>query len=277
MIFAIADPNGDEQTSLGGSMAFDAETAARFILDAHQARAPFCNLPEAIGPRTLDEAYDAQESLHSFLAGRYGEAGGVKIATTTKVMQELMGIDRPSFGVIFTNRIHTSPAHLKLQDFISLKIECELAVRLGHDLAVSAAGYTAATISPLVQSIMPAFELVEDRRADYSNTSALSLIADNCWNAGVVLGRAVPYTPGFELHGLAGSLSIKGQVQKHGRTEDPLAAVAWVANMAAERRRPLRKGQIVMTGSIIPTLPISSGNRWKLVIEAIGEVELSVE
>jgi 2-keto-4-pentenoate hydratase len=66
-------------------------------------------------------------------------------------------------------------------------------------------------------------------------------------------------------------------MQRHGRTEEPLAAVAWVANMAAERGRPLRKGQIVMTGSIIPTLPISSGDRWKLAIEAIGEVELSVE
>jgi len=276
MIFAIADSNGDEQTSLGGSMAFEAETAARFILDAHQARAPFCNLPEAIGPRTLDEAYDAQEALHSLLAGRYGEAGGVKIATTTKVMQELMGIDRPSFGVIFTNRMHSSPANLKLQDFISLKIECELAVRLGDDLAVSAAGYTAATISPLVESTMPAFELVEDRRADYSNTSALSLIGDNCWNAGVVLGRAVPYTPGFELHGLAGSLSINAQVQRHGRTEEPLAAVAWVANMAAERGRPLRKGQIVMTGSMMKTVFPTEPASYRFEIGGLGVVEVKV-
>jgi 2-keto-4-pentenoate hydratase len=54
-------------------------------------------------------------------------------------------------------------------------------------------------------------------------------------------------------------------------------AVAWVANMVAERGRPLRKGQIVMTGSIIPTLPISSGDRWMLSIDSIGEVEFAVE
>ena len=203
-------------------MTFNAKAAARYILDAHQARAPFCNLPDAIGPRTLDEAYEAQEALHSWLVGHYGEAGGVKIATTTKIMQELMGIDRPSFGLIFANRVHQSPAELELEDFISLKIECELAVRLGDDLPASAAGYSAGTVSPLVELIMPAFELVEDRMADYNNTNALSLIADNCWNAGVVFGSSHSLSPDLELHGLAGSLSINGQVQKHGRTEDPL-------------------------------------------------------
>lgn len=37
---------------------------------------------------------------------------------------------------------------------------------------------------------MPAFELVDDRRMDYSRFAAniLSFIADNAWNAGVVLG-----------------------------------------------------------------------------------------
>ena len=34
----------------------------------------------------------------------------MKIATTTKVMQELMGIDRPTSGMIFARRIHASPA-----------------------------------------------------------------------------------------------------------------------------------------------------------------------
>jgi 2-keto-4-pentenoate hydratase len=258
-------------------MGFNAKAAARYIADAHQARAPFQNLPDSIGPTSLAEAYDAQEALHSLFAGRYGATAGVKIATTTKVMQELMGIDGPSFGVIFANRIHNSPADLNLDDFISLKIECELAVRLGHDLPASATGYTRATVSPLVEAIMPAFELVDDRMADYSNTRALSLIADNCWNAGVVLGQALPYAPGFELHGLAGSLTINGHIQKQGRTEDPLGAVAWVANTAAERGRPLRKGQIVMTGSIIPTLPIGSGDHLSLTIASVGEVELNVD
>ena len=258
-------------------MGFDARAAARYIADAHLARAAFQNLPDDIGPTTLAEAYDAQEALHPLLAARYGAAAGVKIATTTRVMQKLMGIDRPSFGVIFADRIHSSPARLDLGKFISLKIECELAVRLGHSLPPLAAPYTGETVAAAVEAIMPAFELVDDRAANYNDTSALSLIADNCWNAGVVLGRGTPYAPGFELNGLAGLLTINSRGQQHGRTEDPLRTVAWVANMAAERGRALRMGHIIMTGSIIPTLPIGSGDRFSLAIGSLGVVELSVD
>jgi 2-keto-4-pentenoate hydratase len=39
---------------------------------------------------------------------------------------------------------------------------------------------------------MPAFELIEDRNADYARTAATSLIVENCWNGRVVTG-AVRY------------------------------------------------------------------------------------
>ena len=42
---------------------------------------------------------------------------------------------------------------------------------------------------------MPAFELIEDRKAHYKGTSALSIIADNCWNAGIVVAAYVIILP----------------------------------------------------------------------------------
>jgi 2-keto-4-pentenoate hydratase len=63
----------------------------------------------------------------------YGAVGGAKIATTTKVMQRLMGITHPCSGAIFARTIHTSPARLKAADFINLRIECEIALKLGAD------------------------------------------------------------------------------------------------------------------------------------------------
>ena len=35
---------------------------------------------------------------------------------------------------------------------------------------------------------MPAFELIEDRNADHGDVDALSILVDNSWCAGVVLG-----------------------------------------------------------------------------------------
>ena len=42
---------------------------------------------------------------------------------------------------------------------------------------------------------MPAFELVDDKGAGYSDLFFLGVVADNTWNAGVVLGpRSLPGT-----------------------------------------------------------------------------------
>ncbi|KAB2850756.1 MAG: hydratase, partial [Hyphomicrobiaceae bacterium] len=231
---------------------------------------------EDIAPRTIDEAYAAQEALRELWTLLYGEVGGLKIATTTKVMQQLMGIDHPCGGMIFEKRIHASPARLKLADYIHLVVECELAVRVSRTLSPGAKPYTAASIRGAVAEVMPAFELIEDRFADYKQTSALSLIADAAWNAGIVLGKAVKIEPAHELNGLRGRLAINGKAAKEGLTDGPMEALAWIANLANERGRPLKAGQVVITGSVIPTLPIASGDTFVFDIEGLGSAELSV-
>ena len=121
---------------------FSAAEAARFLDEAHRARARYQNLPEAIAPRNFDEAYAAQEALCALWLPRLGPIAGRKIAVTTKVMQELMGIDHPCGGNIFSSRVHTSPATITKADFVNVRIECELAVRLGRDLPKQAQPYT---------------------------------------------------------------------------------------------------------------------------------------
>jgi 2-keto-4-pentenoate hydratase len=257
-------------------MPFDAEKAARHIFAARESRARYDNLPPEIAPATLADAYATQEALAPLITPRAGAVVGLKIATTTKVMQELMGIDHPCGGMIFARTVHRSPATLNLADYQHLMIECELAVRLGGDLAQTAAPYTADSVRPAVAAAMPAFELIEDRNADYKRTNALSLIADNCWNAGVVLGTPVPLDSASQLAGIAGRLAINGRESHQGTTDDPLATLAWIANLAAERGRPLAAGMIVITGSVIATLPIAPGDRFAFRLDGLGEAELAV-
>src|SRR5437016_4838192 len=160
---------------------FDAEKVARHILAEHEGRRPYANLPPDLAPSDVAQAYAAQLALVRLVTPRKGRVAGLKIATTTKVMQQLMGIDHPCGGTIFERTVHTSPAKLRLSDYQHVVIECELAVRLARDLPAAAAPYTAQSVAPAVGAAMPAFELIEDRNADYKQTSAFSIIADNCW------------------------------------------------------------------------------------------------
>jgi 2-keto-4-pentenoate hydratase len=253
---------------------FDPEEVARYIAASHANRTPYANLPDAFAVTTVSEAYRAQEALARLLASRAGRIAGAKIATTTKVMQQLMGIDHPCGGLLFENRIHASPTQVQLSDYLHLVIECELAVRLGRALPKQGAPYSADTVRAAIQSVMPAFELIEDRKADYQRTNAVTLIADNCWNAGVVLGPQTPYHPDQVLTGIRGALAINGRTAHEGMTDDPVAALAWVANLNAEHGRGLEPGMIVITGSVIATLGIAAGDTFDFRLDGFGNTQL---
>ncbi len=252
-----------------------ATEAGRHIDEAHRTRARYQNLPEAVAPRTVAEAYAAQAALLDLWEPRLGPVAGLKIATTTKVMQELMGIDHPCMGTIFAARVYASPAAIAKADFINVRIECELAVRLGRDLPGTAEPYTRESVRGTVSEVMAAFELIEDRFADYKSSKALSLIADNAWNGGVVLGPAKPLPATLDVDGIAGALRSNGREIGTGQTDDPLGALAWLANQAAECGRPMTAGMVVITGSVIPTVDIAPGERLNFALDGIGEASLT--
>jgi 2-keto-4-pentenoate hydratase len=254
---------------------FQAADAARFLDEAHRNRKRYENLPASIAPTSVAEAYAAQAVLCDIWGERLGAVVGLKIATTTKVMQALMGIDHPCMGTIFTSRVLTSPAAIAKADFINVRIECELAVKLGRDLSKTATPYTRKSVRAAVTHVMPAFELIEDRFADYKTTKALSLIADNAWNGGIVLGAAKPLPADLDLNGIQGVLRSNGQEVGSGKTDDPLGALAWLANQAADVGRPMQAGMVAITGSVMVTVDIARGERLDFGLAGVGEVSLT--
>jgi 2-keto-4-pentenoate hydratase len=251
------------------------DAMARWMWDARRRRESYRNLPDELRPVSLAEAYAAQEAYHRLAEPVYGTVAGAKIATTTKVMQQLMGISHPCAGAIFARTVHASPARLRAADFINLRIESEIALELGADVPASGAPWTAETVAPAVAGAMAAFELIEDRHADYATSEATSLIVENCWNGGVVVGspKAMPVA---SLVGIAGKLTINAAAVGEGRAEDPCATLAWLANALAERGRGLIAGMVVITGSVIPTISVAPGDRAVFTVDGLGEAALEV-
>jgi 2-oxo-3-hexenedioate decarboxylase/2-keto-4-pentenoate hydratase len=252
-----------------------AAEAARFIDEAHRTRARYQNLPDAIAPSGVAEAYAGQAALVDLWTPRLGPVAGLKIATTTKVMQALMGIDHPCMGTIFSSRVFKSPANIKKADFINVRIECELAVRLGRDLPKAAEPYTRENVRGAVREVMAAFELIEDRFADYKATKAMTLIVDNAWNGGIVIGAAKAVPANFELNGIQGTLKSNGKVLGEGKTDDPMGALAWLANQAVACGRSMTAGMVAITGSVIATVDIAPGERFDFALHGVGDVSMT--
>ncbi|MBO0716524.1 MAG: hydratase, partial [Rhizobiales bacterium] len=236
------------------------QAMAQWMWDARARRLPYRNLPNDLRPTSIAEAYAAQEAYYRLAEPTYGAVAGAKIATTTKVMQQLMGINHPCGGAIFSRTIHRSPAKLRAADFVNLRIESEIALELGADLPASGAPWTRETVVPAIAAALPAFELIEDRNADYASTEASSLIVENCWNGGIVIATSKRVAVD-DLVGIAGRLTLAGKLIGEGAAEDPAATLAWLANHVAERGRGLKAGMVVITGSLIPPVSIAPGQR----------------
>ena len=251
------------------------QAMAHWMWEARQRRLPYRNLPDDLRPASIAQAYAGQEAYYRLAESTYGAVAGAKIATTTKVMQALMGIDHPCGGAIFSRTIHRSPARLRAADFVNLRIESEIALQLGADLPASGAPWTRERVTQAVAAALPAFELIEDRNADYASTEAWSLIVENCWNGGIVTGTPKRVAPD-DLVGVAGRLTLGGKLIGEGAAEDPCATLAWLANHVAERGRDLKAGMVVITGSLIPTVSIAPGERAVFAVEGLGDVVIDV-
>jgi 2-keto-4-pentenoate hydratase len=251
------------------------ELMARHMWAAREARQNYANLSEPLKPASIREAYAAQEAYWRLAEPVYGPVAGAKIATTTKVMQQLMGIAHPCGGAIFSKTIHQSPARIAKRDFVNLRLESEIALKLGADLPLNAAPWTAERVVQRVAGAMVSYELIDDRNAVYAKTEATSMIVENCWNGGVVLGAMKVVTPS-EVVGVMGSQMLNGQQAAKGQAEDPYATLAWLANLLAERKQTLKAGMIVITGSLIPTFSIATGDRAVFSARGLGEVAVEI-
>lgn len=233
-------------------------------------------LPPELMPRDLADAYDIREAFEEIESARgRGAVAGYKIGLTTPVMQKLCGVDEPCFGAIFSSEVHHRAARLPVSGYCRLGIETEIAVRLGDDLP---AGGDRGRVAAAVESCMAAIELLEDLRHDYKRLSAAAMVAGNVWNAGAVLGEPVADWRRLDLARLSARLLVNGREIGRGIGADvmgnPLNALAWLADKAAAMGRPLRRGTVVLTGSMVPIQFPAAGDRAVVEVEGLGTAEL---
>jgi 2-keto-4-pentenoate hydratase len=235
-------------------------------------------LPLELMPADLDEAYAIRKVFEEIERARgRGDVAGYKIGLTTPIMQQLCGVDEPCYGAIFSSEVHHRRATLATADYCRLGVETEIAVRLGEDLPQGSGGGGTDRVAAAVESCMAAMELLEDLRHDYKRLSAAAMVAGNVWNAGVVLGDPVTDWRRLDLATATARLTIGGREIGNGKGADvmgnPLNALAWLADKLAAAGTPLRRGMIVMTGSMVPIQFPAAGDRAVVEVAGLGSAE----
>jgi 2-oxo-3-hexenedioate decarboxylase/2-keto-4-pentenoate hydratase len=257
------------------------ERAASLILAARTTRTPLEPLPEEFRPTDERDAYAIQRALNRQLsAAGAGPLGGHKIGCTTPVMQAFLSIPNPCAGAVFAKTVHRAHGTFRTAEHLRLGVECEIAVELGADLDGSR-GFSRDEVAGAVAAVMASIEVVDDRYRDYPTLGTPTLIADDFFNAGGVLGTAVGDWRRLDLAAIEGRMTINGEEVGTGRGADilghPFEALAWLAGSMHERGRALRAGEFVTLGSVVATRWVTAGDEVRIAIDGLGDAVATFE
>ena len=252
--------------------------AAAVLADCRLGRRPLDALPSSLRPRSEEDAYAVQDALHDALAAAgLGPVAGHKIGCTTAVMQAFLKIPNPCAGGVLERTVHRSPARLPHADFVRVGVECEIVARLKADLAARTAPWGFGEVAAAVGAVMAGMEIVDARYLDYTRLDTPTLIADDFFDAGVVLGDEVADWQGLDLTTVTGVTRINGVEVGRGAGRDvmghPFNALAWLANQRSRRGLSLAAGSFVFLGSIVETKWVSRGDRVEMEVGGLGRVE----
>jgi 2-keto-4-pentenoate hydratase len=276
-------------TSTSGPPPGDAEdprqTATRVLAAADflwtTRRERWSRLPPELAPRNLDEAYAVQVILRERLSDARGRIAGWSLALVSPAAQHAFGVAHPLVSTIYEATIYRSPARVRARDFTQLTLACTLAFRMAQSLSGSAGPHDREAVQRAVSVCVPAIGLVDDRGAsDDSAVGALQFAAENCWNAGLILGSPIPAWDRINLSRMRGRLAVQGKWVADGLARElmghPLDALTWLANELPRRGSFLKTGDWAVLGPFLPLRVIGGGQEAVFLIDGIAPVSLVV-
>jgi 2-oxo-3-hexenedioate decarboxylase/2-keto-4-pentenoate hydratase len=256
--------------------------AASALLARRLSLTSITDLPKACRPRDEAEGYAVQTAYNELLedAG-LGRVVGYKVGCTTPVMQASLGISSPCSGAIHEKSVLLRSGTVPRNGFLNLGVECEFAVELRRELAPNAGPHTRDSVAKAVGAVMVAIEIVDNRYEDHRRLGIPTLIADNFFDCGCVLGDPVHDWSNLDLPSLCGTISINDKEVRRGTGSavmgHPFEALAWLANSRAKFGLSLlAAGQFVLLGSIVKTKRLEAGDDVRVAIESLGELKLQV-
>ncbi|MCV9939224.1 hypothetical protein OIU35_22975 [Boseaceae bacterium BT-24-1] len=137
-----------------------------------------------------------------------------------------------------------------------LRVEIELAVRLGRDMPLRPGQpYTRAELIEHCDAALVGIEIVESRIADWTNVPFPLWLADAMGHGGYLIGPEVPFSIFDDVPALTCTVELDGDVlyerQALHANGDPLVtALAWANRPVEGPLGPLKAGQIITTGSL---------------------------
>jgi 2-keto-4-pentenoate hydratase len=252
----------------------DTAAIAHSLRAAAETKTPIAPVRDALG-NDLDAARRVQEANrdHWLAAGR--RIAGRKIAVSSPQAQAALGAAAPAWGLLYADMLLPDGATVAADAVLHPKLEGEIAMILGRDLAMPQP--TMADALAAVDWCLPAIEIAGSRIAGGA-AKIVDLVADNANSGLVVLGSPAHRVDGLDLRRLSMRLIKNGTDIAAGTgaavAGHPFAALAWLAGDCVALGQPLRAGELIMTGTFFAMQPAVAGDAFELDAGAFGRCEV---
>jgi len=249
------------------------ERLAGALRSAARDNRPIPPLRDELATMGVEGAYAVQDLNTAFHLETGRRLTGRKIGLTSKSVQQQLGVDAPDFGMLFADMELAPDEAIAPHRVLQPKVEAEVAVVLERDL-----GGEQLTLSQLMSAVayvLPAVEIVGSRIRDW-DIRLLDTIADNASSGLYALGTRPVKLCDVDLRTCGMLMERRGEVVSLGVGAaclgHPLNAALWLARKMAEVERPLKAGDVIMTGALGPMVAVTPGDVIDTTIAGLGAV-----
>ena len=250
------------------------QQCADALRQAEAARKAIAPLTTVYAGLTQSDAYQIQMVNVQARLAAGAHIVGKKVGLTSRAMQQFLGVSEPDFGHLFDDMLFDQEQVLPRTSFLQPKVEAELAFIMGETL--TGPGVTAADVLRTAAAVVPAFEIIASRIADWK-IKIEDTIADNGSSAALVLGSRLMPVDAVDLKYVGMVLEKNGQILDTAAGAavlgHPALAVAWLANKLGSMGIGLGKGEIVLAGSLTKAFEVAPGDIFTATFGGLGSVK----
>jgi len=222
---------------------------------------------------SISDGYFIQDEIYSHYS-KFEDFNAWKIGCTSKVMQEYLNINSPCLGRVMKKNIYEGDTNINFNEFIRPGVECEIAVILSKEFDIN----QNQSLEKIIDRIVPSIEIVDDRWPDFSKESTSILIADDFFASSIVFGEGIKMESIKSLGEIRGWMSVNNNIIGNGKgsdiLDDPLNALRWFLDFNFSKNNFPKAGDLITLGSIVQTHWINKGEKIKVNLEKIGNVEV---
>jgi 2-keto-4-pentenoate hydratase len=252
----------------------DIAAAAASLRDAARTGQYIAPLRERYADIDAASAYAIQRVNTEQRLGEGRRIVGCKIGLTARAVQAQLGVDQPDFGILFDDMGYGDGEPVPLSVLQQPKIEAEVAFVFGRDLRIE--NPTQIDVMNAIDYALPALEIVGSRIANW-NIKFVDTVADNASSGAYVLGSTPRKLGEFDLRLCGMVMNRRGEPVSVGAGAaclgNPLNAVVWLARTMAGLGRPIKAGDLVLSGALGPMVPVVPGDVFETKINGLGSVK----